>query len=207
MTRIVKKPDVRRKEIVDAARKLFLEQDYESTTMNALMKGLDIGKGTIYHYFTSKEDLLEAVVADLIDEDMQNKQRVMESPEVQAMDAVGKFRVLVTAPTIAEDSAPILDELHRPGNTIMHTRQLGRYLSLLAPMYAEVIREGCEQGTFHVDCPLEAAEFLLAGVQFISDVGFYPWTEVDLLRRAKALPSIVEAQLRAPRGTFDFLAG
>ncbi len=206
MTRIVKKPDVRRKEIVEAARQLFQSQDYESTTMSALMKKLDIAKGTIYHYFASKEGLLEAVVADLIDEDMREKEQLMNSPEVRSLDALGKFRTLVTTETIAHGSARILDELHRPGNTIVHARQLGRYLTMLAPMYAAVVREGCEQGIFETERPLETAEFLLAGIQFITDVGFYPWTDVELSRRAEALPQLVEAQLRAPKGSFSFLA-
>ncbi len=88
MTRIVKKPDVRRKEIIEAARELFQAQDYEGTTMSVLMKKLDIAKGTIYHYFASKEGLLEAVVADLIDEDMREKEQLMNSPEVRSLDAL-----------------------------------------------------------------------------------------------------------------------
>ncbi len=77
---------------------------------------------------------------------------------------------------------------------------------MLAPMYAAIIREGCKQGVFETERPLETAEFLLAGIQFITDVGFYPWTDVELSRRAEALPQLVEAQLHAPKGSFSFLA-
>ena len=59
MARIVKKPEERRQEIIEAARELFQAKDYEKTTMRDVMDKLGIAKGTIYHYFRSKEDLLE----------------------------------------------------------------------------------------------------------------------------------------------------
>ncbi len=207
MTRIVKKAAERKREIIEAARELFQTADYESTTMQALMERLRIAKGTIYHYFASKEELLEAVVEDLIDEDLRKKKALMESQAFQELDALDKLRSLATANTMAKENEKILDELHRPGNTVVHARQLGRYLTMLAPYYAAVIQEGCEQGTFKTEHPLECAEFLLAGIQFITDVGFYPWSEAQLARRAKALPSLVEAHLGAPKGSFSFLAG
>jgi AcrR family transcriptional regulator len=205
MMRIVKKADVRKREIIKAARDLFQKGDYESTTMQAIMDELNIAKGTIYHYFASKEELLEAVVEDLISERIQAKNEAINSSEYKALDALEKLRLFTTFNRLAEDNERILEELHRPGNTIVHTRQIGRFLTMLAPFYAEVIQEGCDQGLFKTDHPLECAEFLLAGIQFITDVGFYPWTDDQLARRMKAIPSLVEAQLGAPEGSFSFL--
>ena len=44
---------------------LFLEKTYDSTTMNDVMRKLDIAKGTIYHYFPSKDAMLDAVVEQM----------------------------------------------------------------------------------------------------------------------------------------------
>lgn len=206
MKRIVKKPDERKKEIIQAARELFQTKEYDKMTMRDLMDKLNIAKGTIYHYFSSKEDLLEAVVEDLIDEELKRKKRLMKSRRCRDLNALEKFRVLVTTDTIAEENEQILENLHHPGNTIMHTRQLGRYLLKLAPVFAAVFEEGCEQGIFKTEHPLECAEFLLAGFQFLTDVGFYPWSKAQIERRMAAFPSLIEAQLNAPKGSFSFLA-
>jgi hypothetical protein len=106
---------------------------------------------------------------------------------------------------MAEENEQILEMLHQPGNIIMHARQLGRYLTKLAPIYAAVIEEGCEQGILKTDHPLECAEFLLAGIQFLTDVGFYPWSKEEIARRMAAFPSLLEDLLSAPPGSFDFL--
>ena len=205
MKRIVKKPDERKKEIIQAARELFQVKEYDKMTMRDLMDKLNIAKGTIYHYFSSKEDLLEAVVEDLIDEELKRKTRLMESTQCRGLNALEKFRVLVTTDTMAEENEQLLENLHHPGNTIMHTRQLGRYLLKLAPVFAAVFEEGCEQKIFKTDHPLECAEFILAGFQFLTDLGFYPWSKNQLARRMAAFPSLIESQLNAPKGAFDFL--
>lgn len=205
MKRTVKKPDERRKEIIQAARELFQTKEYDKTTMQGVMDKLNIAKGTIYHYFSSKEELLEAVVEQLVDEELERKKQLMKSRRCRNMNALEKIRALVTTDTMSEENEQILENLHHPGNTLMHTRQLGRYLIKLAPVFAAVFQEGCDQGIFKTDHPLECAEFMLAGIQFLTDVGFYPWDEAQLARRMAAFPALVEAQLSAPKGSFSFL--
>jgi AcrR family transcriptional regulator len=205
MARIVKKPDIRREEIVKAAGELFQEKVYDKATMQELMKKLNIAKGTIYHYFSSKEDLLEAVVEGLIDEELKKKEKLLFDCRRGNLDALQTIRLLATADQMAKENEQILEILHQPGNIIMHARQLGRYLTKLAPIYAAVIAEGCEQGIVKTDHPLECAEFLLAGIQFLTDVGFYPWSNEEIARRMAAFPSLLEDLLSAPAGSFDFL--
>jgi len=205
MPRIVKKAEERKQEIIAAARELFKEKGQENVTMQELMDKLKIAKGTIYHHFSSKQDLLEAIVEDLIDEELKKKKKLLKSRQCRNLSALGKFKALVTEDTMAEDNEEILDSLHHHENAEMHARQLGRYLVELAPVFAAVIAQGCEEGVFTTECPLECAEFMLAGFQFITDLGFYPWTEAQLHRRMKAFPVLLESLLNAPAGSFGFL--
>jgi Transcriptional regulator len=52
----------RKNEIVDAAEKLFLIKGYLETTMDDVAREAELSKGTLYLYFTSKEDLYHAIV-------------------------------------------------------------------------------------------------------------------------------------------------
>lgn len=52
----------RRKEILDAAARLFAERTYVHTDTQALADLLGVGKGTIYRYFPTKEELFLAAV-------------------------------------------------------------------------------------------------------------------------------------------------
>ena len=44
--------------ILNAAWKLFEEKGYDNTTVDEIIEATDTSKGTFYHYFKSKEDLL-----------------------------------------------------------------------------------------------------------------------------------------------------
>jgi AcrR family transcriptional regulator len=202
MVRIVKKSEERRSDILKAACHLFLTKHYEKTTMLDVMQALGIAKGTIYHYFKSKEALLEAVVEDIVDKNIAKMQTALKNVKGNALE---KIQILVTLSNMSSDNQNLLDELHKPGNDGMHVRLLAATLIKLAPLYAEMIEQGCKEGIFQTDDPLECAEFVLSAVQFLTDVGIYPWKQEDLLRRAKAFPRLIEQQLKAPNGSFQFM--
>ena len=56
--------DTRRKAILDIARDIFLEQGYAATSMSAVAARLGGSKGTLYNYFSSKEELFSAMVRE-----------------------------------------------------------------------------------------------------------------------------------------------
>ena len=202
MSKRVRRPEQRRREIIDAAHELFQTQQYDATTMTDVMNKLGIAKGTIYHYFNSKEELLEAVVEKSVDEYVAMMQMILDGTKGTALE---RIQVLITSGNIANEDDQILEQLHRPGNVGMHTRQLAVAMSRLAPLYATVIQQGCDEGVFQTENPLECAEFLLIGIQFLSDIGVYPWSRAELERRVAAFPALIEAQLKAPKGSFRFL--
>ena len=56
--------DLRRKAILDIARDSFLEQGFAATSMSAVAARLGGSKGTLYNYFSSKEELFSAMVIE-----------------------------------------------------------------------------------------------------------------------------------------------
>jgi AcrR family transcriptional regulator len=202
MVRVVKKATERKSEIVQAARHLFQTKGYDKTTMQDVMDHLGIAKGTIYHYFKSKEELLEAIVENIVAENTEQMQILMNEINGNALE---KVRMLIGASNMAANNDEILEHLHQPGNTGMHIRLLAATLVKQAPVYATLIRQGCEEGIFQTDTPLECAEFILSAIQFLTDTGVYPWTQEQLMRRALAFPGLIEAQLKAAPGSFQFM--
>ena len=60
--RIVKKPEERRAEMVAAASKLFAQQGFVRTSVAEIVSAVDVAKGLFYYYFTTKDDMVKAVV-------------------------------------------------------------------------------------------------------------------------------------------------
>lgn len=203
MVRIVKKPEERKSEIVAAAGQLFLMKGYDRTTMKDVMEQLQVAKGTIYHYFSSKEDLLEAVVTRMAEEEVMRLEAVIAASEGTALDRLRQ--VVLSGHHQEVDHDGMLEHLHQSANAEMHVRLLAQLVTIQAPLYAELLRQGCEENLFTTDSPLECAEFLLSGIQFLTDLGIYPWTQEQLERRWQAFPGLIESLLQAPDGSFQFL--
>lgn len=200
--RIIKKPCERKAEIVRAARHFIQSSEYEKMTLQDVMTRLKIAKGTIYHYFKSKEELLEAVVENIVNEYIEKMQILIQQIKGTALQ---KMQILLENKREVT-SASILQQLHKKGNEAMHVRLLATSLIKQAPLYAQLIQQGCSEGVFETDRPLECAEFILSAVQFLTDMGIYPWPKEDLARRIQAFPKLIERQLKATPGSFDFLS-
>lgn len=55
--------EARRNEVIDAATKLFAERGYSGTTVSDLAQTTGLGKGALYNYIESKENLLVEISA------------------------------------------------------------------------------------------------------------------------------------------------
>ena len=71
MGRREEKREATRKEILEAAKKLFLSKGYDETSIDDIVLAADLAKGTFYYHFESKEELLvalqEAILSKAVD--------------------------------------------------------------------------------------------------------------------------------------------
>ena len=202
MARIVRKPLERKAEIIQAARQLFQTKKYDQVTMQDVMDALNIAKGTVYHYFASKEALLEAVIENIVTTNINYMQTLINQTPGTALE---RIQALAIAGNISTENESLLNALHQQGNEVMHTRLLVATLIQQAKLYAQLIEQGCAEGIFTTNTPLECAELVLSGVQFLTDQGIYPWSKEDITRRMLAFPALIEQLLQAPSGSFKFM--
>jgi AcrR family transcriptional regulator len=60
--RIAGQDPVKRDQILDGARRCFLERGFDATSMNDITSQSGVSKGTLYVYFEDKEDLIGALI-------------------------------------------------------------------------------------------------------------------------------------------------
>jgi AcrR family transcriptional regulator len=82
-----RRKEARPAEIVEAARKCFINHGFGATRIDDVAKGAGVSKGTVYLYFDSKEALFEAVVrtnvSPVIDSIIQS---IEADPETSSID-------------------------------------------------------------------------------------------------------------------------
>lgn len=204
MSRTVKHPEERRKEILSAAGELFQTQGFRETPVDAIVRKAGVAKGTFYYYFQSKEEVLFALVHDLVVQMVEQASQVVSAPQLNALE---KIRLLLTRQNQVLQAAAfnVMEELHLPENRELHERVNVETVLLFGPIIAGVVEEGVQEGLFQVDQPLETVQLILAGSQFLMDASMFDWNPDERFARLLALQALIERSLGAATGSFVFI--
>jgi AcrR family transcriptional regulator len=200
MARTTKKPEERRGELVDAARRLFSAEGYGAVTVSRIVREVDVAQGTFYYYFATKEEVLDAVVASYIDG---LDSRFAEIEADPSLDPRRAFEEMVrTEMSFDAERARELFAIH---GVDMHTRIFSRTLLSLAPRYQAIIERGIASGIFTTPCPDLIAETIILHVHFLFDRDVLGWSEAEYGRRLGASAALLEVLLELPAGSFNFI--
>ncbi len=88
--RVHKSVEKRREEILTAAAKIFSQRGYQAADVQAIAELAEAGKGTVYRYFSSKENLFSSVLQQKLDllKEQVEQARVIHQDPLQALRAV-----------------------------------------------------------------------------------------------------------------------
>ncbi|MEH7537272.1 TetR/AcrR family transcriptional regulator [Bacillus toyonensis] len=202
--RIVKEYEERRKEILETAERLFLTKGYTKTTVNDILKEIGIAKGTFYHYFKSKEEVMDEIIMKIIKEDVTKAKRIVSNPDIPVLDKL--FKILMEqSPKSGDVKEKMIEQFHQPNNAEMHQKSLVQSIIHLSPVLTEVLEQGIEEGIFSTPYPQETIELLLSSAQVIFDDGLFQWKPEEMMRRAKAYIKMMEVSVGAKEGSFDYM--
>jgi AcrR family transcriptional regulator len=123
---------------------------------------MGIAKGTFYHYFKSKLDLLDSLVERMTDRIVEESKAVIESEK----NALQKFKdhfEMGGAVKLEhrEMLIPALKYLFSDENLIARHRTTKKAIEKLAPVYAAIIRQGVSEGVFDTPYPDDVVELIL----------------------------------------------
>jgi TetR/AcrR family transcriptional regulator, repressor of fatR-cypB operon len=171
MSRKEREKLARQMDILNAARDLFISKGYGDTTLEDIARKAEFGKGTIYNYFNSKEELIAAIVDQMID-GMQEHARQAVSQAVngdsrEVMRAYG-FGVLNIARENWELTRLFMKEFHQSrsnGQSTFVQCRLERMRSLWG-ILAEPIRKDIEAGKLRPVDPEEVVRMFDGMLKF-----------------------------------------
>ena len=100
------------REIIDAARQLFLQDGYEATSMSRLAQAAGIAPNTIYWYFKDKDEVLVAVLNAELTLRMQDYlTRSFEHPVERLLWVVEQFEVTGKLVSVVHTRAAVSAEI------------------------------------------------------------------------------------------------
>ena len=158
MARPVKKPPEQwRREILEAAKELFLSKGYEETAVTDIMERAGGAKGMFYRFFQTKEEVLHALGDQMFFEnnpfeavrgrsDLNGMQKIRQ---VLALDRADEEREKISAQAV-----PVLKDPRILAAAVEANRRV------LTPLWFELIEEGRRDGSIRTAYAKELSELL-----------------------------------------------
>ena len=141
-----------RRALVDVAERLFTEHGYAGTSLDAIVAGADVTKGALYHHYSGKQALFEAVFEKVESAGAQQIQSSLtghEDPWDKAIAGLRAFLDVVRQPSysriVVQDGPSVLG----------HERFREQEERSTFDYVLDIVRAVLDAGEWHVDAALE----------------------------------------------------
>ena len=169
MARIVKEEEYaeKRKAILDVAQRLIYSKGYEQMTIQDMLDDLQISKGAFYHYFDSKQAVLEAVVERMGEEGLQLLVPIVHDPALPALDKFQRYIAVANQWKVGRKAffLALLRVWLTDDNAIVRQKLRATGIGKLAPLLTTIIRQGIQEGVITATYPDQMGEVLAALTQ------------------------------------------
>ena len=163
---------MKQNEILDAFQRLVVTKGYEQTAIQDILDELGISKGAFYHYFSSKQALLDSFIDRSVGETEKALMLLAQDARLSALEKLNRF-----FPTISQLKVERLDfwlavmrVWYNDSNAIVRDKVNSEVVRRLVPLMAIIIRQGVDEGVMTTGFPDEVSEVILTLVQGLSNV-------------------------------------
>ena len=159
----MKKGDLKRAQILDAAERLFFERGYDRTSIQDILDALNMSKGGFYHYFDAKDSVLREISERRAERQFE---RLNTELYTNRRSPIERLNLLLALPNLFEGedihfSALMLKICYRDGDASIRAHRRRILLDRLMPHMDSVIEEGIADGSLHSRYPMQVGRILL----------------------------------------------
>jgi AcrR family transcriptional regulator len=179
LTRKEREEAFRRDLVLDAAESLFAEKGFDGTTVAEIAERSELAKGSLYHLFQSKEDIIAAIIHRKLDYFMRNLGDLLNSSASPIDKIKGFMRTKLMGVWESRHFARIflyeLRGFHWSTETPLMDEWRGQVESMMRSI-EEVIAEAQRAKQIRSDLP---TSIILSGMAGFSNAIIYSWLNTD----------------------------
>ena len=215
MNRVVKDYETREEEILESAQQLFFTKGYDKTSVSEIIKANDIAKGTFYHYFDSKLDLLLAVVDRMVEQGLIPIKKMMQDESLSGKEKFEQIFRMSSSWKVenVESLKVLLSVLYQDENALLREKINEKNIEKITPIWTQAVKEAVKDGDFNTRYPEETGRLILQmGASFSKDTASLILQIEDddqaiekIKYRFKAYEDAIERVLGAEEGSLDII--
>lgn len=154
----------KRNAILDVAQRCIVSSGYEQMSIQDILVELKISKGAFYHYFGSKQELLEVLVERMLSEAEGLLRPLMQDAQLTALEKLQRFFASLINWKSTQQGVvrALLRAWYADENALVRQKVRTSTLQRLAPLLTIAIRQGQQEGIVSTDYPDEVGEVALS---------------------------------------------
>jgi AcrR family transcriptional regulator len=144
--------NLKQQAIIDASTILFMEKGYDSTSIDDILKKLKISRGTFYHYFKTKIDLLDAIILNVVGEFSAKMETIMSQPKLTAIQKLNDYYSLSHQSKLGKSEIQIetLKVWVSNKNALFRSRLISQLRVNMVPSLQKIITQGVNEKSVEV---------------------------------------------------------
>lgn len=176
---------LRRDAFLDVAQRLIQTRGYERMSIQDVLAELGTSKGALYHYFDSKQALLDGVVERLADAALARVSPILADPSLPALRKLERVvgGIAGFKAEHRELMVAIIEVWTSDANVLVREKVRRLTASRLGPIFSAIVRQGIAEGTVRTSRPEETAQVVLLLVQAYQELAVQQF----LARRAREM--------------------
>ena len=153
--------ELRRNQILDAATQVFVRQGFQHARMDDIVEESGLSKGTLYWYFKSKEDIINAILRRLFAGDLEQLESLLQAEGTASERLVQLTNDRVIGLKRMSSLVPIIFEFYAVAVHQQWVKEfIGEYFKHFRTLLEELIQQGIDRGEFrHVNARNAAISF------------------------------------------------
>jgi AcrR family transcriptional regulator len=155
-----------KKRIMQEARSLFFRYGFSKVTMDEAAEALGMSKKTLYRYFPSKEELLEEVTREHMQECDAQLKAICRRQDVSPLERLKLTMTYITG-LFSQMTEPLIHDMRRNAPEIWKRVEENRQRSINSD-FGALIKEGRQKGQFRKD--VDERLFILIYSHVVRDI-------------------------------------
>jgi AcrR family transcriptional regulator len=194
-------PHDRRALIVATAAEMFARKGIRSTTVREIADSVGVLSGSLYHYFSSKDEIVKEILTGFLDVILVRYKEVLE----QGQDAAQTLREIVLTSLQVAKQQPDATAIYQ--NELRYLRESPQYKDVqvaaadVQRVWLGIIERGVADGIFRADISPRIFHRLIRDAVWLSGRGQHPDAGYSTERLADAITSIFLEGFSARSGT------
>lgn len=198
----------KRDQILDALHDLLINDNIRHISVSDIAKQAGIGKGSIYYYFSSKDEILDALIKRTYADALALAKELVHQTDLSIFTRLSQITNACIAATrnflrrseIVRDQLPSTERIY--DSAYIHQQFMKYAIVDFKEIYTEIIQQEIDKGTIRVDSAAEIAEIVLIVLTVKIDNTLSPASEDEIAKTLQSMITLIERGTGNSDGAF-----